>query len=190
MQSVGEVMAIGRTFRESLQKAYRSLEVGLNGFEPKETEYRDLDMSKIRFASAFRLLKVKQAFEQGNSFQDIAIQTQIDPWFLYQIQKIIAVETECAQLKSETEFAVYLKKLKRNGFSDCQIARMWDKTENKIRQLRKKHNILPTYKVVDTCAAEFVALTPYCYSTYETENEIGSQGNKFCCTGIYNFISW
>ena len=86
MQSVGEVMAIGRTFRESLQKAFRSLEVGLNGFEPKETEYRDLDLGKIRFASAFRLLKVKQAFEEGHSIEDVFEQTKIDPWFLYQIQ--------------------------------------------------------------------------------------------------------
>ena len=95
MQSVGEVMAIGRTFRESLQKAFRSLEVGLDGFEPKETEYRDLDLGKIRFASAFRLLKVKQAFEGGHSIEDIFEQTKIDPWFLYQIQKLISLGAEC-----------------------------------------------------------------------------------------------
>ena len=169
MQSVGEVMAIGRTFRESLQKAFRSLEVGLNGFEPKETEYRDLDLGKIGFATAFRLLKVKQAFEEGHSNEDVYKQTRIDPWFLYQIQKIISVETK---------YDVSLQELKYNGFSDCQIAHMWDKTEDEIRQLRKKQNILPTYKVVDTCAAEFVALTPYCYSTYETENEIAPLNGK------------
>ena len=169
MQSVGEVMAIGRTFRESLQKAFRSLEVGLNGFEPKEMEYHDLDLGKIGFATAFRLLKVKQAFKEGHSIKDIFKQTKIDPWFLYQIQKIIFLETKPA---------VSLLELKRDGFSDCQIAHMWAKTEDEIRQLRKNKNILPTYKVVDTCAAEFVALTPYCYSTYETENEISPLNGK------------
>ena len=163
MQSVGEVMAIGRTFRESLQKAFRSLEVGLDGFRPKETEYRDLDLSKIGFATAFRLLKVRQAFEAGHSIEDIFKQTKIDPWFLYQIQRIIDVEMQ----KDVT-----LLTLKQNGFSDSQIALMWDKTEDDIRQMRKNENILPTYKVVDTCAAEFSALTPYCYSAYETENEV------------------
>ncbi len=163
MQSVGEVMAIGRTFRESLQKAFRSLEVGLDGFRPKETEYRDLDLNKIGFATAFRLLKVRQAFEAGHSIEDIFKQTKIDPWFLYQIQIIINVEMQQD---------VTLLTLKQNGFSDSQIALVWDKTEDDIRQMRKNENILPTYKVVDTCAAEFSALTPYCYSTYETENEV------------------
>ena len=172
MQSVGEVMAIGRTFRESLQKAFRSLEVGLDGFEPKETEYRDLDLSKIRFASAFRLLKVKQAFEEGHSIEDIFEQTKIDPWFLYQIQKLISVGVECILPLKGAQSIVSLHKLKREGFSDQQIAQMWDTSENEIRQQRKDNNIIPTYKVVDTCAAEFAALTPYCYSTYETENEI------------------
>ena len=172
MQSVGEVMAIGRTIRESLQKAFRSLEVGLNGFEPKETEYRDLDLSKIRFASAFRLLKVKQAFEEGHSIEDIFEQTKIDPWFLYQIQKLISVGVECILPLKGAQSIVSIHKLKREGFSDQQIAQMWDTSENEIRQQRKDNNIIPTYKVVDTCAAEFAALTPYCYSTYETENEI------------------
>jgi carbamoyl-phosphate synthase large subunit len=162
MQSVGEVMAIGRTFRESLQKAFRSLEVGLDGFAPKETEYRDLDMSKIRLASAFRLLKVKQALEEGHSIEEVFEQTKIDPWFLYQICKLIEVNTPNTPLRE----------LKQNGFSDRQIACMWQKSDAEIRKLRKEKNILPTYKVVDTCAAEFSALTPYCYSTYEIENEI------------------
>ena len=184
MQSVGEVMAIGRTFRESLQKAFRSLEVGLDGFEPKETEFRDLDLSKIRFASAFRLLKVKQAFEEGHSIEDIFEQTKIDPWFLYQIQKLISVGEECIPPFKGKQFNVPLQELKQNGFSDHQIARKWEKTEDEIRQMRKDGNILPTYKVVDTCAAEFEALTPYCYSTYETENEIASlEGKKVMILG-------
>ena len=184
MQSVGEVMAIGRTFRESLQKAFRSLEVGLNGFEPKTTEYRDLDLSKIRFATAFRLLKVRQAFEDGHSIEEIFEQTKIDPWFLYQIQKLISVGVECIPPFKGKQSIESLYKLKREGFSDQQIAQMWDTSENEIRQQRKDNNIIPTYKVVDTCAAEFAALTPYCYSTYETENEITPlEGKKVMILG-------
>ena len=167
MQSVGEAMAIGRTFRESLQKAFRSLEVGLYGFEPKKTEYRDLDMNKIRFATAFRLLKVKQALDEGHSIQEVYEQTHIDPWFLYQINEISLLinQVQCNDLNR-------LKHLKQTGFSDIQIANKWGKSEDEIRKLRKDNGVLPTYKVVDTCAAEFNALTPYCYSTYETENEV------------------
>ena len=167
MQSVGEVMAIGRNFRESIQKAYRSLEVGLYGLEPKKTADRALNINKIRFASAFRLLKVKQALQQNYSVDEIYKQTQIDPWFLYQIQKII--NSENMQYSNDYEQLFHLK---RNGFSDYQIAVIINKTEDEIRELRKINNILPTYKVVDTCSAEFEAITPYCYSTYEQENEI------------------
>tara|TARA_B110000467_G_scaffold118894_1_gene109990 strand:+ start:3299 stop:6505 length:3207 start_codon:yes stop_codon:yes gene_type:complete len=180
MQSVGEVMAIGRTFRESVQKAFRSLEVGLDGFEPKETEYRDLDLSKIRFASAFRLLKVKQALEAGHSIADVFEQTKIDPWFLHQIQKLIDVSAtfSSSPMGEGRDEVNSLNQLKRNGYSDRQIARLWSKAEDEIRQLRKDKNILPTYKVVDTCAAEFEAKTPYCYSTYETENEVTALDGK------------
>ena len=174
MQSVGEVMAIGRTFRESLQKAFRSLEVGLDGFQPKETEYRDLDLNKIRFASAFRLLKVKQALEEGYSLESVFEQTKIDPWFLYQIQNLIHVAETfgSSSTKGNRNELTALHQLKRNGFSDQQIGYLWNKSEDEIRLIRKNENILPTYKVVDTCAAEFEAKTPYCYSTYEIENEV------------------
>ena len=180
MQSVGEVMAIGRTFRESLQKAFRSLEVGLDGFEPKETEYRDLDLSKIRFASAFRLLKVKRALEAGHSIEAVFEQTKIDPWFLYQIQKLIDVSATFSSSPTgeDRDELTSLTQLKRNGFSDRQIACLWNTSEDEIRQMRKNENILPTYKVVDTCAAEFEAKTPYCYSTYETENEVSPLDGK------------
>ena len=174
MQSVGEVMAIGRTFRESLQKAFRSLEVGLDGYQTKETEYRDLDLNKIRFASAFRLLKVKQALEEGYSLESVFEQTKIDPWFLYQIQNLINVaETfgSSSTMGNRNELTA-LHQLKRNGFSDQQIGYLWNTSEDEIRLIRKNENILPTYKVVDTCAAEFEAKTPYCYSTYEIENEV------------------
>ena len=166
MQSVGEVMAIGRTFRESLQKAYRSLEVGLNGYEPKKTDYRPLDMNKISFPTAFRLLKIWKAFKENHTIEELYKQTQIDPWFLYQLQKIAT--TDIKKLYNQG----HLKYLKAEGFSDKQIANSLKYSELDIRKKRKKENILPTYKMVDTCAAEFKAKTPYCYSSYEHENEI------------------
>ena len=169
MQSVGEVMSIGRTFRESLQKAFRSLEVGLDGLEskppaegdPDVNRARSLDMSTLRYATSFRLLKVRQAFLEGQTVQSVHKVTGIDPWFLYQIKLLVDV---CQ--------TVSLRELKQNGYSDKQIGRLWKKSELEIRSLRKKENILPSYKVVDTCAAEFEAQTPYCYSTYDEENEI------------------
>ena len=169
MQSVGEVMSIGRTFRESLQKAFRSLEVGLDGLEskppaegdPDVNRARSLDMSTLRYATSFRLLKVRQAFLEGQTIQSVNKVTGIDPWFLYQIKLLV-----------DARHAVSLRELKQNGYSDKQIGRLWKKSELEIRSLRKKENILPSYKVVDTCAAEFKAQTPYCYSTYDEENEI------------------
>ncbi|MDE0587985.1 MAG: carbamoyl-phosphate synthase large subunit, partial [Candidatus Marinimicrobia bacterium] len=169
MQSVGEAMSIGRTFRESLQKAFRSLEVGLDGLEPKSaaggdpdvSRARNLDMSTLRFATAFRLLKVRQAFVEGQSVEDIFKVTKIDPWFLQQIKILSTYHIDSP-----------LQELKQNGFSDKQIGRMAGKTEMEIRDQRKDESIHPSFKVVDTCAAEFVAQTPYCYSTYDEENEI------------------
>ena len=186
MQSVGEVMAIGRTFRESLQKAYRSLEVGLDGLEPKPpaggdpdvNRARSLDMSTLRYATAFRLLKVRQAFLEGQTVEDVFNVTKIDPWFLQQIKQL--ANTNCV----ETLHATSLRELKHNGFSDKQIGRMTGKTEIEIRDLRKKESVFPAFKVVDTCAAEFEALTPYCYSTYDEENEISPlKGKKVIILG-------
>ncbi|MBF88648.1 MAG: carbamoyl phosphate synthase large subunit [Candidatus Marinimicrobia bacterium] len=171
MQSVGEAMSIGRTFRESLQKAFRSLEVGLDGLEPK-TGKRPLDMSKLRFGTSFRLLKIREAFLQGKSVEELQSITQIDPWFLRHIAALSLRE------KPNIIDADGLRELKQDGFSDKQIARMFELEESKIRELRKKFNVIPTYKVVDTCAAEFKAQTPYCYSTYEEENEISSLNGK------------
>ena len=169
MQSVGEVMSIGRTFRESVQKAYRSLEVGLDGLEPKPVaegdpdvnRARSLDMSTLRYGTAFRLLKVRQAFIEGQTIQDIFKVTKIDPWFLNQIKMLV-----------EANGKVPLRQLKHDGFSDKQIGRMIGKSELDVREQRRKESIHPSFKVVDTCAAEFEALTPYCYSTYDEENEI------------------
>ena len=166
MQSVGEVMAIGRTFRESIQKAFRSLEVGLNGYEPKKTDQRPLDIKKISFPTAFRLLKIWQAFKEGYSIDELHDKTKIDCWFLYQLKIIADID-----IKQEYDNS-NLYYLKQEGFSDSQISQALNKTELDIRKERNKKNIIPTYKMVDTCAAEFEAKTPYCYSTYELENEI------------------
>jgi len=166
MQSVGEVMAIGRTFRESIQKAFRSLEVGLDGFEPKKTDYRPLDINKISFPTAFRLLKVWQALKEKYSIEKLHEQTKIDPWFLYQLKILTDINIDNKLFKNN------LLLLKKEGFSDQQIAKSLKIEELDVRKKRIKNNILPTYKMVDTCAAEFKAQTPYCYSTYELNNEI------------------
>jgi carbamoyl-phosphate synthase large subunit len=181
MQSVGEVMSIGRTFRESVQKAYRSLEVGLEGLESKpvaegDTDLnraRSLDMSTLRYGTAFRLLKVRQAFLEGQSIEDVFNVTKIDPWFLNQIKML-----------AETNNDTGLLELKQQGFSDKQIARMRGKTELEVRKQRKEESVFPSFKVVDTCAAEFEAETPYCYSTYDDENEIEPlEGKKVIILG-------
>ena len=181
MQSVGEVMSIGRTFRESLQKAFRSLEVGLHGLEPKLISEEDpelsrartLDMNTLQYATSFRLLKVRQAIKEGASVEEVFQSTKIDPWFLHQIKYLVDCDSRTSLLE-----------LKQNGFSDAQIAKMKNKTEDEIRLQRKKNSILPSYKVVDTCAAEFVAKTPYCYSSYDTENEIEPlEGKKVIILG-------
>ena len=166
MQSVGEVMAIGRTFRESLQKAFRSLEVGLDGFQIKSTDTRPLDMNKISFPTAFRLLKIWQAFQEDFTIQEISQATNIDPWFLSHFQ--IIAKTDIKSLYNKN----YLKYLKQEGFSDKQIGEAIGFDEHQIREIRHNNNIFPTFKMVDTCAGEFEAKTPYCYSTYEDENEI------------------
>ena len=181
MQSVGEVMAIGRTFRESLQKAFRSLEVGLDGLEAKPVaeddpdliRTRSLDMSTLRYATSFRLLKVREALKQGRSIEEVHRLTKIDPWFLNQIKSLTRMDHKDS-----------LRILKKNGFSDTQLARAMNKTELEVRRERKNQSILPSYKVVDTCAAEFVAKTPYCYSTYDMENEIEPlEGKKIVILG-------
>ena len=175
MQSVGEVMSIGRTFKESLQKAFRSLEVGLDGLEPKPIaegdpdveRARPLDMTTLRFATAFRLLKIREAFLQGQSIEQINNITGIDPWFLFQIQEIVNIHQSSNLLE-----------LKSFGYSDKQIGRLKNKSSDLIRKERIKKGITPAYKVVDTCAAEFEAKTPYCYSTYDDENEIEPLNGK------------
>ena len=181
MQSVGEVMAIGRTFRESIQKAFRSLEVGLDGLEPKWAfeddpdliRARSFDLTSLRFATSFRLLKIREAFLSGKTIEEVYKITKIDMWFLHQIKML------CDQ-----KYDVPLLELKENGFSDFQIARNTQTSVDKIRSMRIKKKILPSYKLVDTCSAEFKAKTPYCYSTYDHKNEIKPiEGKKVIILG-------
>ena len=173
MQSVGEAMSIGRTFRESFQKAFRSLELNLPGLSAKDPRnedpdikrYRSLDISSLNDGSAFRMLKVKEAIKQEFTIEEIHKNTGIDPWFLHEIAEIVFLEKEHNSIKD-------LELLKKNGFSDIQIGALTNKSPSEIRKLRNKKNIKPVYKVVDTCAGEFVAETPYCYSTYEETHDI------------------
>ncbi|MDT8323645.1 MAG: carbamoyl-phosphate synthase large subunit, partial [Bacteroidota bacterium] len=177
MQSVGEVMAIGRNFPESLQKAFRSLEVGLHGLEPKPGEGRPLDMRKMRYATAFRLLKVWKSFEQGADIEELYDVTRIDRWFLQHIQAL-------ALQKPLHADAATLRAMKRDGYADAQIARRFGMSEDQVRALRVKEEILPVFKEVDTCAAEFAAQTAYCYGTYDLENEIAPlEGKKIMILG-------
>ena len=165
MQSVGEVMSIGRTFRESLQKAFRSLEVGLNGFQPKITDTRPLDISKIGFPSAFRLIKIWKAFKEGYSIDELFDKTKIDPWFLNQLKLIADTNLNDSM---NNNYMTYLNKM---DFLIYRLQMPEMKKNQKLETFRLKNNI-PTYKMVDTYVAEFQAKTPYWYSTYEEENEI------------------
>ena len=179
MQSVGEAMAIGRTFRESFQKAYRSLELNLPGFETKDPReddkdikrFRELDIKSLNDGSAFRMLKVKEAIKQEYSIDEIHKNTGIDPWFLREIQKIVNIEKEHFSLKN-------LEYLKKNGFSDLQIARLNNIDEDEVREMRINQGIIPVFKLVDTCAGEFEAETPYSYSTYESMNDLKPLNGK------------
>ena len=185
MQSVGEAMAIGRTFRESFQKAFRSLELNLPGFETKDPRdedldikrFRELDIKSLNDGSAFRMLKVKEAIKQEFSIEEIHKNTGIDPWFLTEIQEIVNIEKEFSSIEN-------LEFLKKNGFSDLQIARLNNLSENEVQQMRIDQGIKPVYKLVDTCAGEFEAETPYSYSTYESENDLQPlEGKKIMILG-------
>ena len=175
MKSVGEVMAIGRTFQESLQKALRGLEVGVSGFDPK-IDTHDEDHAAILFnqlaeAGPDRIWYLADAFRQGMSCEEIFGVTKIDPWFLVQIEDLIIEESRLngSRLTSVDEKTLY--RLKRKGFADRRIADILLCTETEVRNLRYDFGIHPVYKRVDTCAAEFSTETAYMYSTYEEECE-------------------
>jgi carbamoyl-phosphate synthase large subunit len=183
MKSVGEVMAIGRTFKESLQKALRSLEIGVCGFDSKlfdlgsETrrsltgKEQQLLLEKLRVPNCDRLWYVGDALRSGMSVDDIYRHTAIDPWFLHNIRQIIEKEDELKQIVPADVTREVLREAKQMGFSDRMLSKLWSTSEDEIRALRYSLNVRPVYKRVDTCAAEFVAYTPYLYSTYEDECE-------------------
>ncbi len=180
MKSVGETMSIGRTFKEALQKGLRSLEIGRYGFGadgkglmysegklPSVTEIKQ----KLATPNSQRIFYLRHALKAGIPIDTIYELTAIDPWFLYQFQQIIEMEQELVKHKDILPEPELLKTAKAWGFSDVQIAHLIGKTEQEIEKYRKKLGLRPVYKLVDTCAAEFIAATPYYYSTYEEENE-------------------
>jgi len=176
MKSVGEVMAMGRTFRESVQKALRGLETGKVGFDPTGLDLADEDdlatlRRELKAPGPERLFYVADAFRAGMSVEDIHALSFIDPWFLDQIEEILEEEKRLEAEGLASLDAARLRKLKRDGFSDARLAQLAGTNEAAIRALRRAHKVKPVYKRVDSCAAEFATSTAYLYSTYEDECE-------------------
>jgi len=175
MKSVGEVMAMGRTLQESLQKALRGLEVGATGFNPKadpnEADVRDRVTSELVTPGAERIWYVADAFRVGMSIDEVYQHTGIDHWFLVQIEDLVKDEQNVAESSLSALDADAIYRLKRKGFADARLAELLDVSEKAFRKHRQKLNIRPVYKRVDTCAAEFATDTAYMYSTYEEECE-------------------
>jgi carbamoyl-phosphate synthase large subunit len=184
MKSVGEVMAIGSSFKESLQKALRGLEIGIDGFDeidfekslsPKERQ--DLIVKEISTPSANRILYVAQAFREGMSVDDVFNLSFIDRWFLNQIFELILSENEIKNKSLDLD-ALSLLNLKSSGFSDRRLAKLYNKHEKDIRTFRSQNSIAPVFKRIDTCAAEFESSTAYMYSTYSSFCESNPTDNK------------
>ncbi len=183
MKATGEVMAIGRTFEESIHKAVRSLEIGVHRLYIKDLEALDDETIKLRLAKPDdeRMFIITEAYRRGYTLQDIQDMTSIDWWFLYKLEKLVKFEDV---LRKEELTQELLSKAKRKGFTDRAIAELRQEGnqqtlihEDEVRTYRLAQNIKPVYKMVDTCAAEFEATTPYYYSTYEQENEV-TQSSK------------
>jgi carbamoyl-phosphate synthase large subunit len=184
MKSVGEVMAIGRTFQESLQKALRGLETGLDGLGSVTTlplageDAAEQLAYDLRHAGADRLLQVADAFRAGWSLKRINELSYIDPWFLAQIEDLVKEEAKVIAGGLASLEAARLRALKRKGFSDARLARLTGQTEKTLRDRRRSMGVNPVYKRVDTCAAEFATSTAYLYSTYEEECEAAPTDRK------------
>ncbi|MBI0157291.1 carbamoyl-phosphate synthase large subunit [Gilliamella sp. M0364] len=183
MKSVGEVMAIGRTFQESMQKALRGLEVGASGLDEKIDNYSDeKNLTKIRYelqeAGSERIWYLADAFRAGFTLDEIFLLTHIDRWFLVQIEELVQIENRLKQQTINDLDQESLWQLKRKGFSDLRIAKLLNTQEQAVRDLRVQYDIHPVYKRVDTCAAEFSTDTAYLYSTYEQECEANPQFNR------------
>ena len=193
MKSVGETMSIGRTFKEALQKGLRSLEIGRYGFgadgrdpgDKRAAEGQPLTRAEIEphlaTPNSQRIFYLRHALLQGMSIESIYALTHIDPWFLHQLRQIVEMEKTIANGEPDDDL---LARAKAWGFSDIQIAHLTGQKENAVRERRNRLGLKPVYKLVDTCAAEFKAATPYYYSTYEEENEARmTQGPKVMILG-------
>ena len=182
MKSVGEAMAFGRTFQESLQKALQSLETGLTGLDPVEFEAGvdepTLIRRELREAGADRILYVAEAFRRGMEFEEAHRLSQINPWFLDQVQELVEVEQSIYEDGIAALTAQRLLELKRYGFSDARIAELAGVSEKSIRKLRDSHDIRPAFRRVDTCAAEFATSTAYLYSTWGEQCEAAVTGKR------------
>ncbi|MCG8525467.1 MAG: carbamoyl-phosphate synthase large subunit [Opitutales bacterium] len=184
MKSVGEAMAIGRTFKESFQKALRSLETRANGFGAggawgdRQIKESNEIKSKLSTPSAERAFYVRYAFLAGMAIEEIHRITSIDPWFLYQLKELVEMEDHLFELKFSDLTPEIVKKAKEFGYTDTQIAHLVGTKREKVRKLREGFGIYTTYRLVDTCAAEFEAFTPYFYSSYGDENEIVKSDKK------------
>lgn len=184
MKSVGEAMAIGRTFKESMQKALRSLEVGASGFggggkwgadTPPE---RSVIVAKLATPNAARVHYLRYAFLDGMTIDEVFDLTKIDPWFLHQLHEIFTMEQDLKQQTLDTIDTEAMRRAKRFGFSDMQLAHLLGSDFDTVRASRKERGIQTTYRLVDTCAAEFEAFTPYYYSSYGDENEVMPSDKK------------
>ena len=184
MKSVGEAMAIGRTFQESLQKALRSLEIGSYGLEPKldatllAEEARKRLTQALRIPGAERVWYLADAFRQGFDLEEVHALTHIDPWFLAQVAELVEVEKQIERQGKRKPSADSLRAWKRKGFSDRRLAQLLGVTEKRVRQWRHAAKVRPVYKRVDSCAAEFASATAYMYSTYEEECEAKPEKKK------------
>ena len=178
MQSVGEVMSIGRTFPESLQKALRSLELGRHGFnaDPGEKDFESLDddelLRKVSTPTPERLFQIGELIRRGIPIEKIHEETFIDFWFLDQLQIIVEEREYLESLSVEAISKADFRRAKRLGFSDEQLGYLWDLESDEVRKARIEAGVIPVYKTVDTCSAEFEAHTPYHYSTYEDTTEV------------------
>ena len=191
MKSIGEAMGIGRTFKEALNKTLRSLENGWSGFHANDIDIyekmpREVLLDDLRSGTPDRILKIWQALKSGISREEISQISGIDLWFLENLHQLTEFETEIVaeHKKRNTISPLTLACAKRLGFSDKHLALLTGKSEGEIRSFRKAHNVRPSFKIVDTCAAEFESFTPYYYSTYDWENEsIPSEKKKVIILG-------
>jgi carbamoyl-phosphate synthase large subunit len=184
MQSVGEVMAIGRTFPESLQKGLRSLEQGRLGLncDAGEAAYDDIPIDELLAQACIgtpeRIFQLEAVLRRGKSIEEVYAATKVDPWFLDQMSAITEERAHLAEVGFQDLTRAGWKRAKRLGFSDAQLAWLWGRTDDEVRSRRLELGVLPTYKTVDTCAAEFDAKTPYHYSTWEDTDEVAPSDRK------------